>query len=151
MFLFFFFCILLSPSSFFNQNLIYNVPLYLYLLCFQFTYDFIKERIEREGKKKKKVQKNERHVSRKRGARESVHPSAPWTLFTSPMLIPRVFSDIDPNFTISMRFTNFSFSSFFFFSILYFLVPGEPLVERVVFGGTAARSHLSSWSFVDRS
>lgn len=30
------------------------------------------------------------------------------------MLIPRVFSDIDPNFTISMRSTNF----FFFFPII---------------------------------
>ena len=41
------------------------------------------------------------------------------------MLIPRVFSDIDPNFTISMRSTNFflsSFLSFFFFAII--LVPG---------------------------
>lgn len=61
--------------------------------------------------RKKEVRKSERHVSLKRGARESVHPSARWSLFTMTMLIPRVFSDIDPNFTISMRSTNFSFFS----------------------------------------
>lgn len=94
--------------------------------------------------RKKEVRKSERHVSLKRGARESVHPSARWSLFTMAMLIPRVFSDIDPNFTISMRSTNFSF---FFPSFLSL----EPLVVCAVFLGTVARSHLSSWSFVDRS
>lgn len=72
LFSFFTFSLLYSPSSFFNQKtLIYNF--YFYLLCFQFTYDFIKGIERRKGekkkeRKKKKVQENERHVSRERGA-----------------------------------------------------------------------------------
>lgn len=89
-------------SRFLNQNLIYDFArTFVFLVYAGFHYSI----------EKKEMRKSERHASLKRGARESVHPSARWSLFTMAMLIPRVFSDIDPNFTISMRSTNFSFFS----------------------------------------
>lgn len=79
-------------------------------------------------------------MSRERGARKSVHPSVRRSLFTILGLILSIFfvPSIDPNFTISPRFTNF-FPRF---------LHSRPLVGT---SRTAARSHLSSWSFVDRS
>lgn len=111
---------ILYPFTFLRPK--FNLRLYLHLCVSRLRRISLKHR-------KEEVRKSERHVSLKRGARESVHPSARWSLFTMTMLIPRVFSNIDPNFTISMRSTNFSF---FFPSFLSL----EPLVVRAVFLGT---------------
>lgn len=91
---------ILYPFTFLRPK--FNLRLYLHLCVSRLRRISLKHR-------KEEVRKSERHVSLKRGARESVHPSARWSLFTMTMLIPRVFSNIDPNFTISMRSTNFSF------------------------------------------
>lgn len=86
------------------------------------------------------MQENEGHVSRERGARESVHPSAPWTLFTSPMLIPRVFSDIDPNFD--------AFYKLFFLFFLFFLSISIILVPATLGGARGIRRNSGTFPSV---